>query len=157
MANFHLIGDAFDEDSRPQVFQLVVEDHVKFVNPKTYGIKEEFIDPHDYFITSGDAIQKAKILERDLWGLASRLRQRVVELIMKEKNISAAKARERYKKGHGPQRPKKLKDYEKAVWAAAGQARRLINNLKKARGDACFLETEWDDHRLLCIPKNPRR
>lgn len=157
MSEYHQIGAPFAADERPSVFQLVIEDHIKFVNPKTYGIREEFINPREYFVTSGDAIQKAKILERDLWRLASNLRQKVIERLMQEGNLTVAKARERYKKGKGPQRPKKLKDYEKAVWAAAGQARKLINLLEKARGDACFFETEWDDHCLLCIPKNPRR
>jgi hypothetical protein len=157
MSDFHLIGDPFDEESRPSVFQLIIDDHIKFVNPKSFGIREQSINPRDYFITSGDAIQKTKVLEKELWKLASRLRQRVIDQMMTESKISITKARDRYKKGKGPKRPKKLRDYEKAVWAAAGQARSLINKLKKARGDACFFETEWDDHRLLCIPKNPRR
>lgn len=157
MINMCPIGEEFEDHNRPHVFQLELADHIQFVNPKKYGIKEEYVDPHEYFITSGDAIQKAKVLEKDLWALASRLRKRVIELMMKEKKISAAKARERYKKGYGPKRPKRLKEYEAAVWAAAGQARSLINKLKKARGDACFLETEWDDHKLFCIPKNPRK
>jgi len=153
----HLIGDPFDEEDRPSVFQLIIEDHIKFVNPKSFGIREQSINPRDYFITSGDAIQKAKVLEKELWKLASRLRQRVIELMMAESKISIVKAREQYKKGKGPIKPKKLRNYEKAVWVAAGQAVKLRNKLKKARGDACFFETEWDDHRLLCIPKNPRR
>ena len=32
----------------------------------------------------------------------------------------------------------------------------LLNKLIEARGDDCFLETEWDSHRLFVIPKNPR-
>lgn len=157
MSDFHLIGQSFDEDDRPSVFQLIIEDHVKFVNPKSYGIREEHINPRDYFVTSGDAIQKTKVLEKDLWRLASYLRQKVIERMMAESKISVSKARERYKKGKGPVKPKKLREYEKAIWVAAGQARKLINKLEKAKGEACFFETEWDDHRLLCIPKNPRR
>jgi len=157
MPKYHQIGESFDNDNRPSVFQLVVEDHIQFVNPKTYGIKEEFITPTEYFVTSGDAIQKSKVLEHDLWKLAAHLRQQVIERLIQENKCSLKKAREQYKKGKGPIRPKRLRDYEKAVWAAAGQARRLINLLEKARGEACFLETEWDDHCLTVIPKNPRR
>lgn len=36
------------------------------------------------------------------------------------------------------------------------QAEQLMEKLLKARGPDCFLETEWDQHILKCIPKNPR-
>ena len=155
--SYHLIGESFEPDEKPSVFQLKVEDHVDFVHPRKYGIKEDYVDPNEYFVTSGDAVEKAKILERDLWQLAGRLRSRVIELMMIEGKCSRAKAQERYRKGKGPKRPKKLRDYEKAVWTAAGQARKLLHLLKKAKGDDCFFETEWDNHCLLCIPKNPRK
>jgi len=32
----------------------------------------------------------------------------------------------------------------------------LLRRLREARGTDCFLETEWDDHKLLCVAKNPR-
>ena len=156
MAAYHIIGEPFDTDNKPSVFQLIVQDHVDFVHPKKYGIKEEFVDPNEYFVTSGDAVEKAKVLERDLWRLAGKLRSRVIELLIKEGN-SKTKAMEKYRKGKGPKKPKKLRDYEKAVWIAAGQARRLVHKLKKAKGVDCFFETEWDNHCLLCIPKNPRK
>lgn len=91
-------------DPRPAVFELVIADHV------TGG---SGIDPHDYFITSGDAVSKARVLSRDL-----RLAGEVGE---------------------------------------ADRASRLVDALVAARGEACFLETEWSPERkLLCIPKNPR-
>lgn len=65
------------------------------------------IDPHQYFITSGEAIAKAEKLEKD-------------------------------------------------IWLMAGKARQLKNMLKKARGPAVYLETEWNDSRLLLKRKNPR-
>lgn len=65
------------------------------------------IDPHTYFITSGEAIAKATQLEKD-------------------------------------------------IWLMAGKARQLKNMLKKARGPAVYLETEWNDNRLLLKRKNPR-
>lgn len=36
------------------------------------------------------------------------------------------------------------------------EARLLNDKLLKARGPDCFLETEWEQHELKCIPKNPR-
>lgn len=40
---------------------------------------------------------------------------------------------------------------------ASDRAAELVRSLIAVRGDAVFLETEYDiNHRLLCIPKNPR-
>jgi len=155
MGQYHLIGEPFE--SKPPVFQLIVEDHVDFVHPKKYGVKEEFVDPNEYFVTSGDAVEKAKVMERDLWQLAGKLRTKVIERIMAESRCTKVKALEKYRKGHGPSKPKKLREYEKAVWVAAGQARKFVHLLKKIKGEDCFFETEWDTHCLLCIPKNPRK
>jgi len=157
MPDYHKIGEPFEVDEKPAVFQLIVEDHVPFVHPKKYGIRETFVDPNEYFITSGDAVEKAKIMERDLWKLAGQLRTRVIEIIAKEQKCTMAKAREKYSKGQRTKTPKKLCDYEKAVWGAAGRARKLVHKLRQAKGVDCFFETEWDNHCLLCIPKNPRK
>ena len=148
-------------DPRPSVFELVVEDHVTFVNPKTYGLTgseyiSECIDPAQYFVTSGDAVEKAKILEKTIWHLAGELRRRSYHMIEREHGCTAAEAQALFRDGTRPSRPKRFHEYEAAVWKAAGQARKLLNALKKAKGADCFLETEWDSHRLLCIPKNPR-
>lgn len=157
MPEYHKIGEPFEAEDKPAVFQLIIEDHVSFVHPKKYGIKETFVDPNEYFITSGDAVEKAKVLERDLWKLAGQLRTRVVDIISKEQKCTAAEARNKYSNGTRTKKPKKLCDYEKAVWGAAGQARKLVHKLKTAKGVDCFFETEWDNHCLLCIPKNPRK
>ena len=157
MSDYHKIGEPFDAENKPAVFQLIIEDHVDFVRPKKFGIKENSIDPNEYFVTSGDAVEKAKVLERHLWRLAGQLRSRVVQIVSKENKCSIAEAREKYRDGVGPKKPKKLRDFEKAVWVAAGQARKLVHLLKKAKGIDCFFETEWDNHCLLCIPKNPRK
>jgi len=124
----------FKVGEQPPVFELVLADHIQFVDPIRYGVECESINPAEYFVTSGDAVQKTIVLERDLWALASELRKRV--------NRTKASA--------------KLKKYEKAIWSSAGKARSLLNKLIKARGDAIFLETEFDNHHLYCTPKNPR-
>lgn len=125
---------SFQPGESPGVFELVLDDHVPFVDPAEYGLSCDCVRPRDYFVTSGDAVAKARVLEKDLWALAAVLRKQLTS------RSSAS-----------------LRRYEKAVWAAAGRARALLNKLIKARGAACFLETDYDDHRLLCIPKNPRK
>jgi len=135
MPDHHRIGDPIPADNRPTVYELVIYDHVPFVNPADYKVEFESIDPHYYFITSGDAVEKTRVLEREMWELAGKVR----------KHIKTIK------------KPTKLqKEYEKAVWNAAGKARTLLRRLREARGTDCFLETEWDDHKLLCVAKNPR-
>lgn len=154
------IGEPIPEPP-PSVFELVVEDHVAFVNPKSYGLSSagdlaDCINPADYFVTSGDAVEKAKILEKDIWHLAGELRKRSYALLEKEHGCTSAKAQALFRDGVRPSRPKRFHEYESAVWKAAGQARKLLNALQKAKGENCFLETEWESHKLLCIPKNPR-
>ena len=92
---FCKLGNPRKEHQPDGIFQLVLKD---FMGP---------IDPHQYFITSGEAIAKAEKLEKD-------------------------------------------------IWLMAGKARQLKNLLKKARGPAVYLETEWNDGRLLLKRKNPR-
>ncbi len=153
---YHQIGQPIPDD-RPSVFQLVVEDLVDHVKPKSYGISsEKGIDPNYYFITSGDAVEKAKVLSKEMWQYAGKVRKRCLDILAKEHNCTPAKAQKLYQKGKRPTKPKKFGDFETAVWKAAGQSRKLVNALLKAKGDDCFLETEWEDHKLLCIPKNPR-
>lgn len=153
------IGD--DYQDRPAVFELVVYDHVPFVDPRNYGLTaadylDRCIDPARYYITSGDAVEKTKVLERDIWNLAGDLRKQSYVMIEKELNCSSAQAQKQFRDGIRPRRPKRFSEYESDVWKAAGAARKLLNALIKARGEDCFLETEWDSHKLLCIPKNPR-
>ncbi len=137
MPEYHLVGDPFDEEDRPSVFELKILDHLPDIDPTNFKITTPIsqLSPTDYFITSGDAVAKAKQLEKDLWALAGKLRSNT------------------------PTRPtKKYKAYVSAVWKCAGQSRSLVNKLLTVKGVNCFLETEWSaDRQLLCIPKNPRR
>lgn len=153
----HKVGEPIGEPP-PSVYELIIEDHVPFVDPVSYGLSDQaYVKPADYFITSGDAVEKTKVLERDMWNLAGSLRKRCYEIMAEENNCTYVKAQDLYRKGSRPKHPAGLKDYEEAVWKAAGCCRKLLSNLKKAKGTNIFLETEWDSHRLLCIPKNPRR
>jgi hypothetical protein len=154
MPELSKIGDKFDE--KPSVFELIVEDHVPFVNPADYGLDIEGIDPTDFFITSGDAVEKSKILEKELWQHAGDLRKRSYQLIAEENDCSTVQAQSLFRKGVRSAQTG-FAQYEAAVWKAAGSSRKLRNALEAAKGEDCFLETEWDDHKLLCIPKNPRR
>ncbi len=141
----------------PSVFELVINDHVPWVNPADYGVGIAGINPQDYFVTSGDAVEKAKVLDRDLWRLAGELRKEMFRLIAEEQGCDQMKAQDLFRAGTRLSNPPRFHEYEAEVWRAAGQSRKLINALKNAKGVNCFLETEWDCHKLLCIPKNPRR
>lgn len=122
------IGEKFSE--RPDVYQLVVNDHITFVDPLYYGLTNvKSIDPNRYFVTSGDAVEKTRVL-------LSHYSSLIIEL--------EAKAEPH------------LTDYVKALKIAAGQCAVLLQSLKEAKGDNCFLEIEWENHVLKCIPKNPR-
>lgn len=154
------IGDDIPSP-HPSVFELIIEDHISFVNPKSFGLTgaeylAECINPADYFVTSGDAVEKAKFLEKNIWNLAGELRRRSYVMIENEHGCTSTEAQALFRDGTRPSRPKRFHEYEAAVWKTAGQARKLLNALIKAKGEECFLETEWDCHKLLCIPKNPR-
>ena len=139
------------------VYQLVVLDHVDFVDPLEYDVKAESIDPRNYFITSGDAVEKAKILERDAWRTAGNVRKELITAIQVCRKCSPAKAQRLYRDGVRPKKLKRFSEYEKAVWKVAGQSRKFVNVLKSIKAEDCFLETEWESHKLLVIPKNPRK
>lgn len=150
------IGDEV-QDPQPPVFELVIEDHVPWVNPADYGLDHEGINPNDYFITSGDAVEKARVLDRDLWQLAGSLRKELFGLIAQEHGCDSIKAQELFRSGVRPSGKARFHEFEQEVWRAAGSCRKLVNALRAAKGENTFLETEWQDHRLLCIPKNPRK
>lgn len=139
------------------VYELVVLDHVDFVDPSEYDVELEGVDPRNYFVTSGDAVEKAKVLEKDCWHLAGEARKLLINGIAKYKKCSHQKAVKLYREGKRPRKLSKLTDFEKAAWKVAGQSRKFVNVLKSVKAENCFLETEWDSHVLLCIPKNPRR
>jgi hypothetical protein len=142
----------------PAVFELLVDDHVVFADPAAYDLRDHVgLNPNDYFVTSGDAVEKARALERDLWQLAGEVRKQSYQYIADERKVSLQEAQKLYRSGARPKKPKRFSEYETAVWQAAGGARSLLNALKKAKGTNIFLETDRDeDHRLLCVPKNPR-
>ena len=47
--------------------------------------------------------------------------------------------------------------YGKALQKMLKEATTLQKVFLKIRGPHCFLETEWDSHRLVCVPKDPRK
>ncbi len=143
-------------DPKPPVFELVLSDYIEFVDPKDFDIEADAIKPSEYFVTSGDAVEKARALKKDYIKLALKIRRLLYNEIAKENGINYREAVYYYNtKRRGDSG---LMKYESALWKAFGKAVKLFNALDKARGDDCFLETEWDeDHRLKCIPKNPRK
>lgn len=130
MDEYHLIGVPIGEE-RPAIFELRLSDHVVPIDPRAFNLPKDTpsLDPHDYFVTSGDALAKAIKLEMDLYALSGAIRR---------------------------MRNKRYKDYLSAVCSCAGRCRSLVNKLRQAKGDDCFLETEWRDKTLVVIPKNPR-
>lgn len=136
MTDYHLIGEEFEENNRPQVFELRILDHLVDIDPESYKISGiASINPTTYFITSGDALEKAIRLEKDLWALAGKLRSEAPD-----------------------KTTKKYDNYVSAVWTCAGKCRSLVNKLRIAKGENCFLETEWTSESvLLCLAKNPRK
>lgn len=114
-------------------YQLTISEHVPYVDPRSYGIAVDGVDPAQYFVTSGDAVEKTKVLERELWELAGTV-----------------------KKAVGKSKLAKHKKLVAEVWSAAGKARALLALLTRVRGDAIFLECEWREHVLYVVPKNPR-
>lgn len=145
-------------DPPAAVFELVIKDHIPWVNPVDYGLdNRESVNPHDYFVTSGDAVEKAKILNTDLWRFAGNLRKEMFQLIGEEHGCDHAKAQELFRSGTRSTTLPRFHEFEAEVWKAAGRGLKMLNALKAAKGENCFLETEWNSHLLYCIPKNPRK
>ena len=150
----------------PVVFELVIDDHVPYVDPIVYKLKLSnslsnipVIKPVNYYITSGDAVEKTKILDRDLWKLAGDLRKILIDVVSLYFKIDSKAAQRMLKESTAkfPAHIANFISYENAVWKSAGRSRRLLSLLTRARGRDIFLETEWDhQHRLLLVRKNPR-
>ena len=51
----------------------------------------------------------------------------------------------------------KARKLEADLFAMAGRARKLVNILLKLKGDNVYLETSWQEGRLLIKTKNPRK
>lgn len=126
-----------DDFVRHPVYQLEVSMYLRRLDPtpEMAGFGLVSIDPIDYYVTSGDAVQKTTYLSRILWAYAGKARKVLSEL------------------EHPSQ---ESVEFEQECWKQAGNAQRLLNLLIKVRGHDVFLETEWNQHQLLCIPKNPR-
>jgi hypothetical protein len=114
--------------------ELIVYDYVPFVDPTTYGVKDICgIDPKQFFVTSGDAVIKAGVMEKKMWEFAGEMRRRF-----------------------GKSKVKRHNTFIRDIWSAAGKARVFVNYLKTIRGPHVFLECEWRFHKLFVIPKDPR-
>lgn len=120
-----------DSDQLADVYELVIEDHVQYIDPKNYKLTNALeICPKEFYVTSGDAVEKTKALLREYKSIISQL---------------TAKATS-----------SKLADYVADLILQQSAAEEMLALLIKARGTSIFLETEWNQHHLLCIPKNPR-
>lgn len=55
-------------DKRPAAFTLDILTHVPIVNPDDYNLPCDTpkINPEDYFVTSGDAVEKAKYMAQQI-------------------------------------------------------------------------------------------
>lgn len=67
------LGDAFDPSIKNKVFILDISEHIQPLNPKEYDYDHPPIDPNRYFVTSGDAVEKTKILIRHIKELNSKV------------------------------------------------------------------------------------
>lgn len=113
--------------------------------------------PRNYFITSGEAIEKTKYMLIDLSNKMAHLLDVILKSIMGAIRDKKAVALAHFKAGKSlPKSMIPYKTYYDYIVTSKKDARNLLMILKKFRGKNCFLETEWDSHRLLCISKNPR-
>jgi len=145
MGEYHLIGEPIDQGNRPAVFELKIHGHLPLIEPNLFGLPDDTptIDPHYYFITSGDALAKSIKLWRDILELIKELHgkyARPITIKGKKKWI--------YKKGY--------RKYVETVLECAKSCQEMTNKLREAKGPNCFLETEWREQHLITIPKNPR-
>lgn len=114
-------------------------------------------DPKYYFVTSGEAIEKMKFMLIDIDYKLAQLLNTILKSIMGSIKGKKPEALAHFKSGQ--KLPKSLlpyKTYYDFIGTCKKEAKILLTLLRKFRGTNCFLETEWDSHRLLCISKNPR-
>ena len=142
--------------------QLIIELEIwhYFQKPPTIPsdvTKEATFDPSYYFITSGEAIEKINFMLIDLDERTNSFLDIFSGKMVQLGNIKKPSALKQIKENK--QTPKSLNDYKTYydyMVSCKKAAKSLLQLLKKFRGKNCFLETEWDSHRLLCISKNPR-
>lgn len=123
----------------------------EWVNPIRL-IGDNTIDPKDYFITSGEAVTKGTVLERDLWNTYSHFTSLAYE-VLEEKFDNPVDA---FRHGELLKIEEELHLCLIRCWRGACQARYLITHLTEARGPHLFLETDWSEGQVVCYPKNPR-
>lgn len=125
------ISSLIDSDTTADVYWLIIDDFITTVNPSDYSLGKDIpsINPNEFFITSGDAVEKTKALLREYDD---------VILTLANKN----------EESHS--------EYLSDLYIQRSNVDALLALLIKARGTNIFLETEWNQHKLLCIPKNPR-
>jgi hypothetical protein len=119
--------------------------------------KEIRFDPSYYFVTSGEAVEKITYMIIHIDEKTCLLLDLMAKSVMGPLHLKKAEAIKRIKSGKNL--PKSLCDlmmYYQYMVDSKKVAKTLLALLKKFRGKNCFLETEWDSHRLLCIAKNPR-
>lgn len=142
----HKIGECFSLYDRPEVFELIVGEHVSTLNPADFGMELAAISPELAFVTSGDAVKKAEELERQYINLADAMAMLTTPLEGEEVEL------------HGGMKIENVAKLRDAAYLEAGRCRSLINKLVLARGPACFLETDWTpDRKLILVPKDPRQ
>lgn len=131
------IGEKIDEPA--PCYQLILDDFIEVLLPPTdfptESLDPKVMDPNQYFITSGDAVQKTEQLDKDAFTYAGKVRSILYHI---EAPTEA------------------MKEFEQRCWKVAGGIRSMRHALIEARGTAIFMETEWNNGCLLCIPKNPR-
>lgn len=120
------IGDG----EKAEVYVLNLDSYLRYMKPAEFGLPSAVptINPFDYFITSGDAIKKTIMLRSDLISTISRVLSLYTDALR----------------------------YKLALTTLLSSIDKLLSDLEFARGDALFLETEWYDHVLFVVPKNPR-
>ena len=125
------VSDLRTSDKTADIYELVIEEHVIELKPTKYKLANvPVIKPNDYFITSGDAVQKTKALIRDYKEAIDALQQLILNI-----DVGA---------------------YLNDIKVQYSRAQEMLELLLKARGSNIFLETEWNQHKLYIIPKNPR-
>ena len=116
-------------------FILDVNYYINVLRPKDHFVFREDFDPSTYFITSGDAIKKTYIMIEDL----QKYEKGISECIIAMGTYSDIEL-----------------ELLTIIKNASTAAKQLLNDLETAKGENCFLETEWDSHLLFVVPKNPR-
>lgn len=113
-------------------YELNISDFIDVLVPPINCAIEQF-DPHKYYVTSGDAVQKCLQLHKDLYSYACRVRT----LCNKHKTD-------------------KLTEFQAKCWGAVGGAYSMLKTLQRLRTTAVFFETEWSCGKLYVTRKNPR-